>query len=253
MKRLIRFAMPGLIVAFGFTASATTLTVDSTILSAGTAPDGGTGGEFGAYLNGDHASVADVYCIDFSDAFRWNQTYTVNVSTPANLVNTHLGGYTGAWEYGNYSAIDRYEMAGVLASGLSSAASQGAKDAAVEAMWSLLDTGVSLAPYRCSGETSALCQTAVSNDITSAYTNLPGFLSDHAITIYTDANPGCTASGSAGDAPNAHGCMQEFIAVSMSSPGYASPVPEPSSFVLIGIGGALIVLARLGRRKVTRG
>jgi hypothetical protein len=254
MNKLISFAIPGLLLTFGLTASATTLTVDSTILSAGTAPDGGHGGEFEAYLNGNPLNVADVYCIDFADAFSMNHTYSVNLSTPLNLTNTHLGGYTGTWEYDNgvYSTAQRYDMAGYLSTLLNSSNSPGANDAIVEAMWTLLDANTSLSPYDCHSETSSVCQTAVSNDISAAFSNLSSFLSGHTITIYTDADSSCTASGNSGAAPTKHGCMQEFIAVSSSSPGNQSPVPEPSSFVLMGIGGALIGLGVLRQRKATR-
>lgn len=250
MKRLIKFSIPGLLLGFGLTASATTLTVTSSILSAGTAPDGGHGGEFGGYLNGNTANVLDVYCIDFSDAFYWGQTYTVNVSAPSNLANTHLGAYSGTWEYDNgiYSAVQRYDMAGYLSTLLKSSSSQGANDAVAEAMWSLLDANVAITPYSCSGQSASACQTAVSNDISSAFSHLSSFLAANTIAIYTDSRSNCTASGNSGAAPTASGCMQEFIAVS-PSPGNESPVPEPSSVVLMGIGGALMGLGVLRRRK----
>jgi hypothetical protein len=247
MRRLIKFAIPGLLFAFGVIASATTLTVTSTIIGAGTAPDGGYGGEFGGYLNGNTATVVDVYCIDFSDVFNWGHTYTVNLSTPPSLTNTHLGGYTGTWEYDNgiYSAVQRYDMDGYLSTLINPSNPQGANDAIVEAMWTLLDANVSLAPYSCSGESASSCQTAVSNDITSAFSNLSSFLASNTITFYTDANSSCTASGNSGSAPTTPGCMQEFVTVSSNT----SPVPEPSSFALMSIGGALIGLGalRLGK------
>jgi hypothetical protein len=249
MKRIAKFAICGVLALSGFTASATTLTVTSTIISAGTGPVGGHGGEFAADLNGNPANVVDVYCIDFADDFTRNHVYTVNVSNPPILTNTHLGGYTGNWEYDNgiYSALQRYDMAGYLSTLIKSSSTQAANDAAVEAMWTLLDANTSLTPYSCSGLTSSACQTAISNDISSAFSNLASFLATNTITIYTDSRASCTASGNSGRAPTASGCMQEFIAVSPST-----AVPEPGSAVLLSVGGALIGLGALRQRKPAR-
>jgi len=239
-----------LLLAFGVTASATTLQLSSTVLSAGTAPNGGTGGEFAGTLNGS-VSI-DVYCIDFSDDFSWGTNYSININTIPPLTTnftdqTHLGDTT-SWEYynsnANYTALARYEMAGYLTTQYG--ASQSTNNVIQEAIWTLLDSGTSLS--WCGG--SSVCAgTAENTDISNAYSAITsgGWLSNHTVSIYTDNRSGCTAYGLANGAtaPSNPTCMQEFVTVS-------STVPEPSSFTLIGIGGALIGLGMFGHRKIAR-
>jgi len=237
-------------MAFGVTASATTLQMTGTDFTAGTY-GGGKGGEFTGTLNG--SSIVSVYCVDFADEFVMNRTYSININeippvTTSFVDQTHLGDYTGSWEYdnGTYNALQRYEMAGYLTTLYNSSNTQGTNDAIQDAIWSLLDANVALA-YSCHGESASACQTSVTNDINAAGANLSNFVTDHTVTIYTESSPGCTAFGSSGRASTGSGCMQEFVSVTDPA-----PVPEPSSFVLMGIGGLLIGLGVLRRRKATR-
>jgi len=241
MKKLLSLVIPSLI-AFSAVASATTLTINSTIFQAGPVPGGGFGGAFAGTLNG--SVPVTVYCIDIAEGFNFGQTYNININTiPPSSTNfiqqTHLGDYTGNYQYfnGTYSTLQRYEMAGYLSTQYASAVTQAAKDAIQEAMWTLLDANIPLS-YGC--QNAGTCNT----DITNAFSNLASFLSNHSVTIYTDARSACTAFGNNGAAPSASGCMQEFVTV--------DPVPEPSSAALMSIGGALIGLGALRRRKLLR-
>ena len=128
-------------------------------------------------------------------------------------------------------------MAGYLSTQYGSAGTQGAKDAIQEAMWSLLDANIALS-YGC--QNAGTCRT----DITNAFSALPTFLSNHTVTVYTDARTACTAFGSGGAAPSASGCMQEFVTV--------AGVPEPGSASLMSLGGALLGLGVLRKRKLAR-
>jgi hypothetical protein len=246
MNKLFSFAIPGLLLGFGLTASANTLSIDNAATIQAGSYGGGYGGEFPGTFNGN---PIEVYCVDFTQDFTSGQTYTVHVNTPTSstfTTQTHYGGYTGAWEYdnGTYNAVQRYEMSGWLASQLSSSKTQGTNDALQEAIWTLLDANIALAPYSCAGESASACQTAVTNDVSTAAADYASFITDHTISIYTDVTAGCVWSGTT--APTASGCMQEMISVTSSA------VPESSSMVLMGIGGALIGLGALRRRKTTR-
>jgi len=241
MKKLLTLTIPFLF-AFGVTASATTLQITGTVFEAGPVAGGGFGGGFSGTMNA--AVPVTVYCVDIAEGFNLNQVYTINMNTilpsTTNFVDqTHLGDFTGTWQYfnGTYTALQRYEMAGYLSTQYAGAANQAAKDAIQEAMWSLLDANVSLS-YGC--QNAGACNT----DVTSAFSALPSFVANHTVTIYTDARSACTAFGSGGAAPSASGCMQEFVTT--------AAVPEPGSASLMSIGGLLVGLGVLRKRKLAR-
>ena len=178
MNKLFSFAIPGLLLGFGLTASANTLSIDNAATIQAGSYGGGYGGEFPGTFNGN---PIEVYCVDFTQDFTSGQTYTVHVNTPTSstfTTQTHYGGYTGAWEYdnGTYNAVQRYEMSGWLASQLSSSKTQGTNDALQEAIWTLLDANIALAPYSCAGESASACQTAVTNDVSTAAADYASFI-----------------------------------------------------------------------------
>jgi len=247
MKRFFAFAILVLILALARSASANTLTMTSQILAAN-----GDGGGFSGTLNG--STVVDVYCVDFTDFFWYGETYDVNVtsippSSTAFMQQTRLGAYSGAFEYfnGTYTVLQRYEMAGYLSTQYATAGTQTAINEIQNAIWSLLATYGSAAPYGC----DSACQ----SDITHAFGQLPTFLASNIVNVYTIAPPngtpanqfGCTSYGSGDGIPILSGgnCMQEFVSVT-------DPPPEPSTLALMGIGGGLIGLGTLRRRRVAR-
>jgi PEP-CTERM motif len=212
MKKLFTFALPTLLVAFGVTASATTLVVNSSIF--GTT---GGGGSFAATLNG--TTPVTVFCVDDKDMFNYGTTYTVNVNTfigSGNIAQTRDNNLTA------------YEEAGYLTS-LYNTSVTGGNDAVQYAIWSLTQT---------TGTCDSNC-VALKNQ---ALANYASFMSNHTITIYTDAQAGCQTLG-AGSAAAGTTCMQEFISTAPTS-----GVPEPSSATLLGLGTGLIGLGALRRR-----
>jgi hypothetical protein len=233
MKNFFISTVLGLLLAFGVTGSATTLTVNSYILQAGVTNYGGTGGEFGAYLNGNPATVIDVYCVDFADVFSWGTLYnSLSVSTGTNVANTLLGNNTswysslGGATNDTYNGQDRYAMAAYLTT-LYAPPSSPANDAIQLAIWEIVDKSTSLNNYNSAAAADVTQAVNWFNSLTTP--QLTAFEGD--ITIYTDAPQG----------------MQEFVSVTPWS-----PVPEPSSLVLVSMGGALIGLGALRRRRPAR-
>lgn len=237
MKSFTRIIIPGLLLVLGMTASATTLTVNSYILEAGEANGGGTGGEFGASLNGSQ-TVLDVYCIDFSDEFSWGAVYNntspndLTLSTGANVSNTLLGTNTTWYNNfgGSYNGQDRYLMAAWLTTQYAPPSSA-ANDSIQLAIWELLDISTNLTNYNAASVTDVNDAIAWLNNLLLPANSAALTAFENRVTIYTD-----TAQS-----------MQEFLSV-------ASPVPEPSSVALMSIGCALIGLGamRLRRKNVGR-
>jgi hypothetical protein len=218
MKKLFSFAIPTLLVAFGMTASATTLTFGSNPVIFLTT---GGGGEFQGTLNPGGTAV-DVYCVDDKDSFSANNTYTINVNTfigSGNISQTRAG------------VLLDYEEAGYLTS-LYNTGVTGGNDAIQDAIWSITGT-----------LNSTTCDSNCVNEKNAAASNYASFMSDHTVTVYTDAQASCENVGTG----TTSGCMQEFI-----STAPISSTPEPSSATLLGIGGGLIGLGALRLKKTAK-
>jgi hypothetical protein len=228
MKKLFSFALPTLLIAFGVTASATSLTITGTVLSAGVDNTGGTGGEFSGALNGNSINV---YCVDFSDAFGFNTVYdntaphNLTISSGTSVASTLLGSNT-TWHDtlgGSYNGQARYAMAAYLTTQYA-APSSAANDAIQLAIWDMLDVSTSLNNYNAAALADVNAAKTWFASLSAA--NLTAF--ENRISIYTDSNQK----------------MQEFISV-----GPSTATPEPSSAALLGLGGSLIGLGSLRRRK----
>ena len=214
MKKLLSFALPTLFIAFGVTASATSLlNITSSNFSAG------GGGGFNATLNGGPQFT--VFCVDASDTFSYNTNYTVNV-------NTFLG--TGVISQTRDNSLTAYEQAGFLTSLYNTTTGNntyGGNNEIQFAIWAI--TG-----------TKACADATCTADVALATSNYAAFMSNHTVTVYTDYRSGCTAAGGLTQS----GCMQEFITTAPST-----ATPEPSSAALLGLGGGLIGFGSLRRRK----
>jgi hypothetical protein len=212
MKKQFSFALPTLLLAFGMTASATTITLNSDIFLTT-----GGGGEFSATLN-PGGTVVDVYCVDDKDYFYLGHTYATNVNTfigSGNISQTRAG------------VLQDYEEAAYLVS-LYNTGVTGGNDAIQDAIWSITGT-----------LNSTTCDSNCVNEKSAAAANYASFMTTHTVTVYTDANnPACSANAT---------CMQEFISVAPTS-----PTPEPSSATLLGIGGGLIGLGALRMKKTSK-
>ncbi len=215
MKKLLSFALPTLLIAFGVTASATSL-LDVTSLNFSA---GGGGGGFNATLNGGPQFT--VFCVDDSDTFSYNTNYTINV-------NTFVG--SGTITQTRNDNLTHYEEAGFLTSLYNTTTgtnTYGGNNEIQYAIWAI--TG-----------TKACADATCTADLSLAASNYASFMSNHTVTVYTDYRSGCTATGGLTQS----GCMQEFVTTAPST-----ATPEPNSAALLGLGGSLIGLGSLRRRK----
>lgn len=199
------------------------------------------GGQFLATLSTDPNTLLKTYCVDFANEVNPDGgKYAVNISTLSDLSNTRFGNTAqSAFTFQNApagtslgSAANRYAEAAWLIGqfDLTPGANNNAKDIGIQsAIWNLLDvTG----QHNTQGD----WQTWMNNAATS------GGSSNFQIFTTTDV-----ASASGNNRYNIGG--QEMIVIG-GTPNI-SQTPEPQSAVMIGLGGLLIGLGVIKRRKVS--
>lgn len=216
MKRSLRWTAGSLCaLAFAVSAQADSITVTGNVFSAGTTPGTG-GGEFVATLDG--TTTLNVYCIDFSDYFSFNQAYNTIISTPPSLSNTRLGSNI-VWEYnlgGTYDATSRYLMAAHLTTQYATAGSSTVTNGIQDAIWAMLDVNTNLnLPSNTAALTEITAAKTWYSGISANPSALTGFESQ--VRFYTDAGGN-------------NGTLQEFVSVA----------PEPSSLLMLLLGTALV-------------
>lgn len=251
MKNILRSLVWASLAAFGVVgASAATLNIPS-----GASNDSGADVFTATYNSGSGNQTITIFCLDYVNSFTPGTTYSVNSSQDTSIANISATRY-GTTAAGSFSfdtsspnagtAQERYALAGYLAStqyvsGTSLTAAQVTNNTNVQgAIWTLLDAGAGSAPasVNSAGAQSEI-QTAINWYGTQSASQLATF--ESSFTILSDT----AINGTATPARYSTG-TQEFLTFS----GAAAPVPEPSSFVLLGGG---LILAGLVRPKKLAG
>ncbi len=246
MKKAISATIGGLLwLALSLTASATTMTIESQNFAVG------DGGGFLADLNSMAADSFDVYCADYRNYIPgYNNSYPVNISTPATGLDDTVYGTTTTFAYNSIvagtlsragdefgNAYDRYVMAGWLTtqydlSNTSDPINQGIQDA----IWTLLNVdGQSFT----SADSAADLQAAV-NFMNGNPTGFTQIAKEE--VIYTSTNvAGDNDLNPADCDTNSRYSIgtQEMIAVNTT--------PEPAVFAMVG--GGLLLIGVIRRRK----
>lgn len=244
ITRFVRTAGWGLLwLAFGASAFATSFTIESQTVNI----DGG--GQFGAQLGTSPVQDLLVYCADFNNSVDFGLTFDANVGTlPTDLPDTRYGTTPEAnFTYQDVpgtstslgDALARYTMAGWLITqyDLSPGANTGAQDVGIQnAIWDLLDATGATHNTATSGTWLA---NAVSWETTEAENPAALLAFQNSVTIITASNiadasiPGRYTVDNSTD--------QEMMMV--------STVPETESLTLVSLGGTLLFLGSLRRRK----
>jgi len=247
MTRFIRNAGWGLLwLALGSTAFATSFTIVSQTDNID------EGGQFSAQLGSNPVQDVLVYCVDFSNYVDFNYTMNANVGTlPTDLPDTRYGTTP---ESGFYyqdiptttnvigTALDRYTMAGWLTTQFNLAPGQNgsAMNIAIQnAIWDLLDATGPTGNTLYLSTVNTWLQNAVNWEAGLNPTQLLAF--QNTVTVYTISDV-ASASIPARYTTD-HTLDQEMISVTPSS------VPEPGSLGLAAMGGGLILLGFIRRRR----
>ena len=212
----------------GMSFGAPVLTFTSTFQVAG-------GGQFSAQLNG--GPNFDVFCADFNNTAVEGQM--VNIDTVNNLNDTRYGTTTDTTKFSSFSglgitALQRYVMAGWLTTQFDMTKSTSDADnlGVQTAIWNLLNvTGSGVAPLLGNESTWInAAKTWLFNPANTANVNLI----KGELRIYTDVK---VAGLSTPERYGPSNGSQEFIGL----------VPEPSTYLMLGTGMALLGL--VGRRR----